>query len=279
MRDSKVVCTDGAKMPSNTAYASCAIDYSYEGNFQKRTQQNIPYVILQTFKTRHVPISMYNAIHSWIDKNPEYSHEFFDDDRVADYIKSDFPCENFQFSRAELLRAFQAIKPGAGKADLFRYLIVFDKGGVYMDVDTFCLNPLRTFLRGDDHVLTGIGQRGDFHQWGLIYVSRHPFMRRAIENTVFNILNRRFIFGYRTLEGIGGPPCLDQSIKEVLNLPLNSRFMPGTYGFDYGTQNYRVRILNGDFFGRNVGFKYQEYDLDLQRMGIKYWDQEELFND
>jgi inositol phosphorylceramide mannosyltransferase catalytic subunit len=266
-------------MASETAFPKRQIPYSSPGIQGMRTPRAIPYTIIQTFKTRDVPVAMHNAVRSWIDGNPEYAHEFFDDARMLDYVANEFPCEEMPFPRPTLLKAFHAIRPGAGKADLFRYLIMFDKGGVYMDVDTVCLRPLRSFVRQDDQVLSGLGRRGDFHQWGLIYIPRHPFMRRATENTVSNIINRQFAAGYNNLEGIGGPPCLDQSIKEVLKLSPNTRFAPGTYAFADGARTYRFRILDGDFFGNNVGFKYKDYHLDLQRMGIPYWAQEALFND
>ena len=158
------------------------VEYTYPGDSSKRKEQKIPFTIFQTFKTRNVPVAMYNAVCSWIEKNPEYTYHFYDDDRLFDYIKNDFPCEDFTFSKETLLRALQTIRPGAGKADLFRYLIMYEKGGVYMDIDTVCLNALNSFMQSDDEVLTGIGIRGDFHQWGLIYPDRHPFMKRAVEN-------------------------------------------------------------------------------------------------
>jgi hypothetical protein len=239
----------------------------------------IPRMLYQTFKSRDVPAGMAKAVNSWIEKNPEFGYRFFDDAAMRDFVER-YPCEGFAFDSSVLLRALDTIRPGAGKADLFRYLLIYDRGGVYMDVDSFCLNPLGHFVSADDDVVTGLGGRGDFHQWGLIYSPRHPFLKRTIENAVSNILNRSFAPGFaNSLEGIAGPPCLDLSIKQVLNLPLKGRFTPGVYTPSIGGRSYKINILPTDFFGGHVGFKYPGYKNDLSAMGVRYWMDDTLFND
>lgn len=250
------------------------------GDAAAERAQNVAYDIYQTFKTSRVPAAMYRAVQSWIENNPEYTYHFFDDARMFDYAAGEFPCEDFSFSRETLLGALKRIKPGAGKADLFRYLILYDRGGIYMDIDTVCLSPLRNFVGPNDDMVSGIGEHGDFHQWGLIYARRHPFMKRAIENTVANIVGRRFVEGFAgTLVGIGGPACLDYSIKQVLGLPQFLTFRPGNYGFSCEGRQYRCRVLAGNFFGNNVAFKYAGYAEDLGRMNIPVWDNNDLFED
>jgi inositol phosphorylceramide mannosyltransferase catalytic subunit len=264
-------------MPNNEEWHEIAPTLA--GDATARTKQKIPFDIYQTFKTNRVPAPMFRAIRSWIENNSEYTYHFYDDDRLFDYVEHDFPCEEFSFTPETLLRAMRTIGPGAGKADLFRYLIIYDRGGVYMDIDTVCLKPLRDYLLAEDEAVTGIGRRGDFHQWGLIYVARHPFMKQTIENTVANIVNRRFVSGYDSLEGIGGPPCLDASIKQVLGMPPFLMFVPGDYRITCDGKPYRYRIMDGDFFGNNVDFKYREYADDLKKMDVPYWQNVRLFND
>jgi len=272
---SKECATIPADAPT---FARHRIPYRRPGDPSTRRAQRIPYTIFQTFKAQDVPVAMRDAIESWVAQNPEYDHEYFDDERVAEYVAA-FPCEGFSFSREQLLKAHRKIRPGAGKADLFRYLIMYDRGGVYMDVDTTCLAPISSYLDPDDEVLSGLGARGDFHQWGLIYARRHPFMRQAIERIVANILHERFIPGFRPLEAIGGPPCLDRAIKYVLGLPTSHRFTPGTGVFTTDGRANRYRLLPGDFFGHRVNFRYPEYLLDLERMRTPHWTRDSLFND
>jgi hypothetical protein len=242
------------------------------------TPSRIPRVIYQTCRTGEVPIGMYNAAGSWMARNPEYAYEFFDDERMSGFIER-FDCSGFAFGAHELARAFARIRPGAGKADLFRYLLVHERGGVYMDIDTFCIGRLGRFVGPEDDVVSGIGGRGDLHQWGLVYSPKHPFMKRVAELTVANILAASFVAGYEnSLEGVSGPPCLDLAVKEVLGLAPSFRFSAGTFVLDTPAGATRLRLLDGDCFAGNVGFKYSRYRQDLASLGIDYWMDEELFN-
>ena len=114
----------------------------------------------------------------------------------------------------------------------------------------------------------------------MIYSPKHPFLKRAIENAVHNILNKTFVAGFaNSLEGIAGPPCLDLSIKQVLGQPAKGRLTPGVYKAQIGEAFYKIKILPADFFGGAVGFKYPNYKADLAQLGIRYWMDEALFND
>jgi mannosyltransferase OCH1-like enzyme len=243
------------------------------------TKAKVPRMIYQTFQSVKVPFRMLAAVHSWQLMNPEWGYEFFDDTQMAGFV-ANFDCSAVPFDSRDLARAFGQIRPGAGKADLFRYLLVYERGGVYMDIDTVCLAPLSRYVASDDDVVTGIGCYGDFHQWGLVYSPRHPFLLCAIENAIANILDRRFVPGFEgSLEGLTGPPCLDKSIKQILGLPLQERFMPGTYRVALNGVAYQIRIMDGDFFGGQVGFKYAGYEDDLAQLGVRYWQDDELFNE
>ena len=229
--------------------------------------QKIPYNIFQTFKDKKkIPFRMKEAINSWILKNPEYNYYFFDDVDIDSYLKH-FDCSDFSFSNEQLSHAYNKLFQGAGKADIFRLMIIYDLGGVYMDVDTTCINPLSTFVDPSDEVVSGLGYRGDFHQWGLIYTSKHPFIYQTLVNSVNNIMNQTFVKGFECLEGLAGPPCLDISIKQVLGKEENFKFKPGKFN----ESGICYTLLEGDYFNDNVLFKYPCYEQDLNFAGTSTW--------
>jgi len=233
----------------------------------------IPYIIHQTFKTNIVPEGMYKSAMSYIDKNDKYDYFFYDDNDIVSILES-YECSGLAFTRDDLLKAYGLMNSGAGKADLFRYAIIYRDGGCYFDIDTVCLNPLDTFIKDVDELVSGIGERGDLHQWGMIYSKKHAFIKKALENCVYNICNRVFVKGYKnSLEGLSGPPCLDMSIKQVLKLRPTLRFKPGTYMIG----PYKFHILNGDYFGGNINFKYNGYLNDLKTVGVPYWGETGIF--
>ena len=99
--------------------------------------QKIPKIIWQTMNTNRLPIFMKNYTDSWINLNPEYEYRFFDDDDIITFLKTDFP---------DYLQGYNRLKFGASKADLWRYLIIYRYGGIYADIDSRCLNPLRKWV-------------------------------------------------------------------------------------------------------------------------------------
>lgn len=241
----------------------------------KKIQKNqiIPYNIFQTFKYRDVPISMYNNVIKWNNLNPEYNYYFYDDKEMVEYLNN-YDFKDFDYDKNTFFKAFNKIKPGAGKADLFRLVIIYDKGGCYFDIDTTCIKPLSSFIKSDDEVVSGLGSQKDFHQWGLIYKKKHHFIKKALEIAIYNIIKEKFIKNICKLEFLCGPSCLDLAIKKVLNLNDEYKFKSGKHLIN----GISFRILNGDYFNNNISFKYKEYKNDLKKLSMKHWGYEDIFN-
>jgi Glycosyltransferase sugar-binding region containing DXD motif len=60
-------------------------------------------------------------------KQSGWEYKFYSDDDATNFLSTHFP--------TEVREAYDAIKPGAFKADLFRYCVLLIYGGVYADVD------------------------------------------------------------------------------------------------------------------------------------------------
>ena len=107
----------------------------------RNKDQKIPYTIIQTMKTNNVTYNMYNAVMSWINKNPEYDYIFFDDERCKQFLKDEYG--------EEYLHIFNMLGNGATKADFFRWCYLYKKGGIYLDIDMVCIKPLREYITDD----------------------------------------------------------------------------------------------------------------------------------
>ena len=80
--------------------------------------------------------------------NPEYEYRFYDDADMVEFIKSNYDPDNpFDY--------FNRINPkyGAARADLFRYLLIYKCGGVYLDIKSSVTRPLREIIAGSDRYL------------------------------------------------------------------------------------------------------------------------------
>ena len=158
-------------------------------------EQEIPKIIWQTMKSNQVPAIMKKYADTWIENNPEYEYRFFDDDDMIDFISSDFPA---------YLEAFKKIKYGASKADLWRYLIMYKYGGVYVDMDCQCINPLRQWIDPGARYVTQLGINKDFCQWLIISVPQNPIFLKAAQKALQNAEHNSFqaeYYGFELTEG------------------------------------------------------------------------------
>ncbi len=102
--------------------------------------KSIPKIIHQTFKTRNLPPELQENVDKLKAKNPGWEYRFYDDSDIIKFIST--------FYGYEILTYFERINPkyGAARADLFRYLLMYIYGGVYLDIKS-------TFTRPIDEVL------------------------------------------------------------------------------------------------------------------------------
>lgn len=87
---------------------------------------SIPKIIYQTYANNNYQnLLHYNSVQSFLDFNPSYTYEFYDDNKCEEFIKNNF--EKYIYD------AYKRLYPSAYKADLFRYCLIYKKGGCYFD--------------------------------------------------------------------------------------------------------------------------------------------------
>lgn len=108
----------------------------------------IPRVIYVCNKTKEaVPRA---TVEAWLRLNPGYTVEVFGDAECEAYLR--------KTHGAAAARAFRQIPNGPIKADLWRAFILYERGGVYVDVDMMPLQPLSAAIpRGATFVVSGSG--------------------------------------------------------------------------------------------------------------------------
>ena len=95
----------------------------------------IPLNIFQTWHTLDLPPKMQENMELLKSQNPEFKHHLYDDEMCREFIAKNFE-ENVLYS-------FDQLKPGAYKADLWRYCILYIYGGIYLDIKYFCCNKFK----------------------------------------------------------------------------------------------------------------------------------------
>ena len=86
----------------------------------------IPLNIFQTWHTKHLEPEMEQAVNQLKLDNPEFKHYLYDYEQCRKFI-----AKYFDYN---VLAAFDGLIPGAYKADLWRYCVLYIHGGIYLDI-------------------------------------------------------------------------------------------------------------------------------------------------
>ena len=185
----------------------------------------IPKQIHQTFFKRsglHPKIE--NNIASLVSKNPGWTHNFYTDDDCVDFIK--------QHYGQEMLDTYNLINPsyGAARSDLFRYLLIYAVGGVYLDIKSSVSVPLDKLTANQQYILAHWAdvpkgmfakdepEHGEFQQWHVIAAPKHPFLKAVIDKVVRNIHDpaNRELSGKMGVIRLTGPVPYTEAILPIL---------------------------------------------------------------
>lgn len=174
---------------------------------------NIPRIIHQTYYSKKLPQEFQENVNNLINRNPNWEYRFYDDKDIIDFISSNY--------EPVVLQYFNRINPkyGAARSDLFRYLLLYKVGGVYLDIKSNINQPIDDIILSTDRFLLahwcneegqgreGFGlwkelkeiPEGEFQQWHIISSAGHPFLRAVILSVLNNIDHYR-----PWIHGVGG---------------------------------------------------------------------------
>lgn len=168
----------------------------------------IPKVIYQTWKTKNLDVSLQNVRNSIQELNPEYEMKLFDDNDIEEWIKN-------TFNDKIIYNTYKQLKIGAGRADFWRYLILYENGGIYLDIDSNINKPLDSLIEENDKAIISReknNRSNDFVQWCLIFSPKHPILLRTINSCIYNINNKTSTW----LPTLTGPGVFTNSVNYVL---------------------------------------------------------------
>ena len=115
---------------------------------EKALGKEISRHIFQTYRAKTgLPHEIEQNIEHIKRLNPEYEYHLFDDEDIKAFILEHY---------GEVIWGYyQRIAPiyGAARADFFRYLLVYQLGGVYIDIKSSLDKPLKEVLRAEDQFI------------------------------------------------------------------------------------------------------------------------------
>lgn len=173
----------------------------------------IPKYIFQTMETTLLPKDMASAMGKWKTMNPEYKHIYFDGLQCRQFIALHFP---------NVLNSYDKLLPGAFKADLWRYCILYKYGGVYADSRTVPLLRLKNIINSSDRFIVPRDPINTFLWQGFMCsVPGHPVLK-AIITSICNMCKAN-TYGDCPLD-ITGPMRLGRIVNRYLYRYEHSSF-------------------------------------------------------
>ena len=208
------------------------IDSNYMNlNYEQKIQKNI----FQTsyYKTiEEMPQKLQTNIKILKILNPEYKYQYFNDDEIEKYISNNYG--------KEYLNLYLKINPQfpAARADFFRYLVVNNEGGVYIDMKSSIVEPLREIINNkDEYIITYWFDKnfnvkknqsknnkneynensvktghGEYCQWFVCGIKNHPFLINVIRECINRIKN----YNGEGIFYVTGPILYTNIIKNLL---------------------------------------------------------------
>jgi len=117
---------------------------------------SIPKIIYQTWHSVNLPPKMTECVERLKLDNPDFEYHLYDNDMCRKFIDDNYD--------KDVLNAYDQLLPGAFKADLWRYCVLYKTGGIYLDIKFQCesgfsLNDIIShnyYIREYNHRGTGL---------------------------------------------------------------------------------------------------------------------------
>ena len=223
----------------------------------------IPLKIFQTWHTKDLPQKMKERVEHLKESHPRFEHYLYDDNDCREFIKNNFD--------KDVLIAYDKLIPGAYKADLWRYCVLYINGGIYMDIKLKCINGFKLIeLTENNHLVKDriyplsiynalmVSQKGNQLLWKAIY--------RIVINT-----NKKF-YGSSPLEPTG-PTMLG-------NIILNNKMTPNIDLYHYkggGYIIYKNRFVISTEYPEYNGERQNTYNSNKTKRYDQLWNERKIY--
>lgn len=209
-------------------------------------RRKIPKIIHQTSLRRCLMDEIANVTETWRTFDDGWSYYFHDDDAVDALFAKDWP----EFPH--LQEVAQCILYGAVKADLWRYLVLWEYGGLYSDIDATPALFNKTTITDDDDGFFVVEHSDLLSQYFMALSPRHPLMYYAIQISLSNILREKDI-GYINTPLATGPQALHEAFTIFMadvgvKVPFYGHGKAVAAGYFEGTNHRSIRVVGEGSF-------------------------------
>uniref|UniRef100_A0A6C0JGL7 Glycosyltransferase n=1 Tax=viral metagenome TaxID=1070528 RepID=A0A6C0JGL7_9ZZZZ len=224
----------------------------------------IPLNIFQTWHSLDLPPKMKETVELLKSQNPEFTHYLYDDSMCREFIKINF--------NDDILYSYDSLKPGAYKADLWRYCVLYKYGGIYLDIKFQCANGFKLInFTDNEYYVKDIPQFNIFPGIYQAFLICLPNNKILFDNICRIILNCKTCnYDVICALDVTGPTLMAKNFD--LN-QFNNLFLKNTGTSIINSKNNDVEIL----------IEYEEYrdELNIYKKTEHYgelWAKQDIYN-
>lgn len=202
----------------------------------------IPKKIFQTheYKYEELPEWFKQTSLSWQNLNPGWEYIYHDKDQRKEYVLNHMPEIHDLYTNVKKMH----------QADIWRYIIVGKEGGVYADMDSFCVTPMDYLLDGlPDHidlVSTKTEKREHTNNANFAAVKGSKILKQCCED----ILKEQFV-GQTMPNQLVIHQCFSDNVNKNLNSV--SKTMKASHSLSY-KKPFDLGILSINYYGEDMSY-------------------------
>lgn len=188
----------------------------------------IPPNIFQTWHSKTLPPLMYRAVQKLRKDNPMFKYYLYDDVDCREFIENNY--------QKEVLDAYDSLIPGAYKADLWRYCILYKYGGIYLDIKYIPVKRFNLINLTEKEYFCLDMDNTNIYNAIIVSFPGNETLYKAIQQIVTNVKNKNY--GNSALDPTG-PGLLANYFtqEEKNNFELKHKI--------HFSADYRYILLNG----------------------------------
>jgi hypothetical protein len=202
-----------AELTKSSTSSACPIGTirMSDTHLQGDDHRQIPKIVHVSSKSRCLPPDFALFLEQW--RLPGYSFYFHDDEAV------DLLLSNNWLSQFPLLNdVLSCLTSVTVKVDIWRYLVLWEYGGIYTDIDNGVGSFTNESISGTDDAYFELAWEGhaELSQYFMALAPKHPLMHLSIMSALVSILELKD-YGRNFAPHTTGPHALSQGYVKFMN--------------------------------------------------------------
>jgi mannosyltransferase OCH1-like enzyme len=210
----------------------------------------IPKIIHQTWKTKIIPHKWKEAVRSCKEINKSFKYILWTDESMDVFVYKNYP---------DFYKIYKSYKYHIQRCDVFRYLVLYKYGGVYLDMDILCKKSIVNLLHYD--IVLAKSPNIDYFYTNAFFMikPKHPFLKFCIDNLEKYMDSYSYFGKHLHVMSSTGPLFLTNRFNDYKKIPNMYILNKTEFAGDCSICNENT-CIGGEYFLHIPGNSWHEID-------------------